>query len=111
MKLLTKFECLISVVATTMASIFFVGAAIAADGSASKYKADVPSSVVTPNSSQSKYLGELSFVDGFPTDSTIEKSYDFLDTSRAVQLFESGMATDCWYYRAVNGCTFFMANP
>jgi hypothetical protein len=97
MKLLTKSKCLISVIATTMASIFFVGAAIGADASASKYKADVPSSVVTPNSSQSKYLGELSFVDGFPTDSTIEKSYDFLDTSRAVQLFESGMATASMY--------------
>ncbi len=62
-----------------------------------KYKANVPTSLLTPDSAQSKYLGELTFVDGFPTKETIEKSYDFLDTSRAVQLFESGMPTASMY--------------
>ncbi len=56
-----------------------------------KYKANVPASLLTPDSVQSKYLGELTFVDGFPTEETIEKSYDFMDASLAVQLFESGM--------------------
>lgn len=62
-----------------------------------KYKADIPQSLITPDSINTKYLGELSFVDGFPTDKTIEKSYDFLDTSRAVQLFEAGMPTASMY--------------
>ena len=62
-----------------------------------KYKADVPESLITPDSIQTKYLGELTFFDGFPTESTLEKAYDFLDTSRAVQLFESGMPTASMY--------------
>jgi len=61
------------------------------------YKADVPSALITPDSAQSRYLGEINFVDGFPTRETIRKSYEFLDTSRAVQLFESGMATASMY--------------
>ena len=62
-----------------------------------KYKADVPESVITPDSVQTKYLGELTFFDGFPKKETLEKAYDFLDPSRAVQLFESGMATASMY--------------
>ena len=58
-----------------------------------KYKADVPASLITPDTVETKYLGDLKFVDGFPTDATLEKSYDFLDTSRAVQLFTSGIPT------------------
>ncbi|MFV2056235.1 MAG: DUF1254 domain-containing protein [Thiohalomonadales bacterium] len=64
---------------------------------APKYQAEVPQSLITPDSAKTKYLGELNFVDGFPTDKTIEKAYDFLDTSRAVQLFEAGMATASMY--------------
>ena len=62
-----------------------------------KYKADVPTSVMTPDSAQSKYIGELNFVDGFPTDKTISKANDFMDTARAFELFESGMATASMY--------------
>lgn len=51
------------------------------------YKADVPASITTPDSAISQYVGELTFVDGFPTDETIEKTYEFFDTSRAVELF------------------------
>lgn len=62
-----------------------------------KYSADIPDALITPDHAKSKYLGDLEFVDGFPTDKTIESAYDFLDTSRAVQLFESGMATASMY--------------
>jgi hypothetical protein len=62
-----------------------------------EYKADVPASLLTPGSYQSKYAGELTCVDGFPTEDTLEKAYDFLDTSRAVQLFEAGMPTASMY--------------
>ncbi len=51
------------------------------------YKADVPASITTPDTVQTKYVGELNFVDGFPTDQTVTKTYGFLDTSRAVELF------------------------
>lgn len=36
---------------------------------------------------QTKYLGELKFIGSFPTDETVTKTYDFLDTSIAVELF------------------------
>jgi len=62
-----------------------------------EYKADVPKSLITPDTVQTKYLGELIYFDGFPKEETLEKAYDFLDTSRAVQLFESGMATASMY--------------
>lgn len=54
------------------------------------YKANIPASIMTPNKVETKYAGELTFVDGFPTDSTLEKTNDFMDTARAFELFESG---------------------
>lgn len=51
------------------------------------YKANVPQEILTPDKMKTKYLGELDFKDGFPTDETVTKTYDFLDTSRAVELF------------------------
>ena len=33
-----------------------------------RYKADVPASLITPDTVETKYLGDLKFVDGFPTD-------------------------------------------
>lgn len=62
-----------------------------------KYKADIPASVITADSVDTKYAGKLTFVDGFPTDSTLVKSNDFMDTARAFELFESGMATASMY--------------
>jgi len=64
---------------------------------APKYKADVPASITTPDSVQTKYLGELKFVDAFPTDETVAKSYDFLDTSRAVELFLNAIPVTSLY--------------
>lgn len=60
-----------------------------------KFKADVPESITTPDSVKTEYLGELNFVDGFPTDETVVKTYDFLDTSRAVELF---LNATCLFY-------------
>ena len=85
-----KFKLLIT--AMIIASSFTVAAE-----STPKYKADIPSSVMTPNSVQTKYAGELAFIDGFPTDKTIKKANDFMDTARAFELFESGMATASMY--------------
>ncbi len=78
---------------TLVAAAVMAGSMATAIAAAPKYKADVPASLITPDTVETKYLGDLKFVDGFPTDATLEKSYDFLDTSRAVQLFTSGIPT------------------
>ena len=52
-----------------------------------EFSADVPESITTPDVVETNYVGKLSFVDAFPTDETVTKIYDFLDTSRAVELF------------------------
>ncbi len=52
-----------------------------------EYKANVPRNITTPDRIPTRYAGELKFVDGFPTDDTVTKVYDYLDTARAVELF------------------------
>ncbi len=61
------------------------------------YKADVPQSITTPDVVSTRYLGELNFVDGFPTDETVSKTYDYLDTARAVELFLNAMPATSMY--------------
>ena len=72
-------------------------ASVAAAETSPRYKADVPASITTSDTVQSKYIGELNFVDGFPSDETVSKTYDFLDTSRAVELFLNAMPTTSMY--------------
>lgn len=62
-----------------------------------KYKAEVPDSISTPDQVETKYVGELNFVDGFPTNETVTKTYDFLDTSRAVELFLDAIPVTSMY--------------
>ena len=62
-----------------------------------KYKANVPQALITADKVETKYLGELNYVDAFPTDATVEKAYDFLDTSRAVELFLNGTQASSMY--------------
>lgn len=56
-----------------------------------KYSADVPDSLLTTDKVEAKYLGELEFFDGMPSEETTTKVYDFLDISRAVDVFLNGM--------------------
>ncbi|MFY0627638.1 MAG: DUF1254 domain-containing protein [Reichenbachiella sp.] len=65
--------------------------------STSKYGANVPDHLFTPNAVQTKYAGQLEFVDGFPTNETLKKANYFMDVARAFELFESGMATASMY--------------
>ena len=60
---------------------------LTANGEEPTYKADTPKSILTPDRVPTQYVGELEFVDGFPTDNTVTRVYDYLDTARAVQLF------------------------
>jgi hypothetical protein len=55
------------------------------------YKADVPSSLLTPDKVQTELLGELEFFDGMPSDATVQKTIDFLDLARTVEVFLNGM--------------------
>lgn len=85
-----------NILTKSLVAILAAGVSIAINAEP-KYKADVPAALITPDQVKTKYLGNLNFIDGFPTEDTLEKAYDFLDTSRAVQLFESGMPTASMY--------------
>jgi hypothetical protein len=62
-----------------------------------KYKADVPGSLLTPNTVETELLGTLDFFDGMPSDETVRKTIDFLDTSRAAEAFLTGMPATSIY--------------
>ena len=57
---------------------------------AQKYKADVPPSITTPDSVDTR-IGTRKFVDGLPDADTVKKVYDQLDFSRGIEAFLSGM--------------------
>ncbi|QNI76581.1 hypothetical protein SynMVIR181_01611 [Synechococcus sp. MVIR-18-1] len=50
--------------------------------------------MLTPDKMESSYLGELRFQDGFPTKETAYKVSNFVDISRAVELFINGTPGD-----------------
>ncbi len=54
--------------------------------------------MITQKTVQTKYAGELEFIDGFPTDKTLVMVNDIMDTTHAFELFESGMATASMYF-------------
>ncbi len=51
-----------------------------------KMATEIPESILMPDSIDSR-IGRLEFFDGFPTDETAQKAYDFLDFQRAVDTF------------------------
>lgn len=61
------------------------------------YKADVPGSLLTPNTVETELLGTLDFFDGMPSDETVRKTFDFLDTARAAEAFLTGMPATSIY--------------
>jgi hypothetical protein len=73
---------------TAAAALAFVVTATTAG--AQKMKTDIPASITTPDSIESR-LGTLKFRDGFPDDATVQKIYDNLDFQRGVQAFLTGM--------------------
>jgi hypothetical protein len=58
--------------------------------SAQKYKADVPKSIITPDSVETR-IGTLKFKDGLPDAETAKKVYDNLDFARGVEAFLAGI--------------------
>lgn len=55
------------------------------------YEADVPQSIITPDSVESIYVGDLEYKDGVPTQETIQKAEDFADVATAFRVFKSGI--------------------
>ena len=63
---------------------------------AQTYKADVPKSITTPDSVETR-IGKLTFFDGLPDKETVQKVYDQLDFSRGVEAFMTGMPATSIY--------------
>ena len=58
--------------------------------SAQKFKADIPSTITTPDSVETR-IGTLKFHDGLPDQETAKKIYDHLDFARGVEAFLAGI--------------------
>jgi hypothetical protein len=69
-------------------SIVFIIFGIACFGQ--QFKTDIPPSIGVPNKADTR-IGTLTFTDGFPDDSTVQKVYDNLDFQRGVQSFLTAM--------------------
>lgn len=51
-----------------------------------RYSAKVPESIRTPDVVETSRLGRLDFLDGMPSDETVRKVYDQLDSARGVEI-------------------------
>jgi hypothetical protein len=76
--------------ATALAVTGLTFGSVATPTYAQKYKTDIPPSIVTPDSVETR-LGTLKFTDGFPDAATVQKVYDNLDFQRGVQAFLTAM--------------------
>jgi len=75
----------------TSMTLLFASSALAQEAQKPKYSADVPEFLLTPDKVKTDLLGDLEFFDGMPSESTVKKTYDFLDLSRGVEAFLNGM--------------------
>lgn len=82
---------LIFIVLLTSITLSLAFSAWAHDAQKPKYAADVPEFLLTPDKVETNLLGDLEFFDGMPSEATVQKSLDFLDLSRGVEAFLSGM--------------------
>ncbi|CAN7513796.1 DUF1254 domain-containing protein [Rhizobium rhizogenes] len=71
-------------------SLVAATSAVAQDQPTPKFKADVPTSIQTPDTVETR-IGALKFSDGLPDPETVQKVYDNIDFSRGVEAFLSGM--------------------
>ena len=84
----------ISSIALTLSALMLASCASTTDSQNTKapqYAADVPEYLLTPDKVKTDLLRNLEFFDGMPSDATVKKTYDFLDVSRGVEAFLSGM--------------------
>jgi hypothetical protein len=66
--------------------IFSTGTAAVGQTPKMKMTTDIPRSIMTPNSVESR-IGTLKYFDGFPDKATVEKVYDNLDFQRGVEAY------------------------
>ena len=72
----------------TLSLVVMIGISLAINAAAfaqqqPKYAADVPDSILTPDLVKTERLGDLDFFDGLPSEETVKKVYDYLDTCAA----------------------------
>jgi len=79
-----------------LASLMIISSSFASEQKP-KYSADVPEFLLTPDKVETELLGNLEFFDGMPSESTVQKTYDFLDLSRGVDAFLNGMPAASTY--------------
>src|SRR6516165_8346299 len=79
-------SCVHALLTTLGCLAILVSSQLAAAADKPKYATDVPQSITTPESVETR-LGTLKFTDGFPDDATVQKVYDNLDFQRGVQAF------------------------
>jgi len=79
------------VITITLTTMLLTSFANAKEAQRPKYSADVPEFLLTPDKVETEFLGDLEFFDGMPSESTVKKTYDFLDLSRGVDAFLNGM--------------------
>ena len=61
-------------------------AALAAEPPKMKMTTDIPASITAPAKAETS-IGTLEYFDGVPVPGTVKIVYDYLDTSRAVNVF------------------------
>ncbi len=92
--MLTKHELfqtgMAAVVAVAGVLSILVAPARAQNAPPPKYSADVPSSITTPNTVETR-IGTLKFHDGAPDESTVKLVCDQIDFSRGMQAFLAGI--------------------
>jgi hypothetical protein len=67
-----------------------------AQRAAPKYQADIPKSITTPDTVETR-IGTLKFFDGLPDEDTVKKVYDSLDFGRGVETFMAGIPATSVY--------------
>ena len=72
------------------------GSASTRVASTAKYAAAVPTTVITPDTVQTR-IGTLTFADGAPDEATVKKAYDQLDFGRGVEAFLAGIPATSVY--------------
>lgn len=95
------FRIVLLLSALTSISLSLPGEVVAQD-IVPKYKANVPEHILTPDTVDTRSLGHLKFFDGMPTEDTVKKSFDFIDLSRGVETFLSGLPA-CSVYAILEG--------
>ena len=76
--------------AVLFAAVSTIAAAAAWAEAEPKYDANVPPSITTPDTVQTR-IGTLKFHDGLPDEATVQKVYDNLDFARGVEAFMAGI--------------------